>query len=365
MPAGAATPNVSVVKILLLHNRVLLAVTVNGSRPLRFALDTGDSDRASIDPEVAASLGLKIAGGSMSSGIVGQEVHATYSVQDIVIGGVLRQPAAQLDGVAMGDVEGLLPAHLLQTQDADLDFTKGELRLYFSGEADHAGYTAIPYDKGHSEHQVIAPCRLDDQALRLQLDTGDPDGITLLSNYVRDRGLWNAFPTFLEEVVRGTAGATRSRTVRMKSFQIGATRFRDPIVTLIDPQHFTADAPESDGLVGLDVLRRFDMSFQTFPRTVLWIKRNDAAADAFRVDRSGLDVRRTKNGVCTVSEVAPGSAAEAAGLKVGDVLPTINTSGLVSGLYWLLSDAAGTEVALEVERGGVKQTIKLVLADRV
>ncbi len=364
--AWAGGPKVSVIRILLLHNRVFIAVSINGGAPLRFALDTGDSVRASIDPRLAETLGLKFSGASTVSGIVGTDVHGYYTVHDLSIGGgVLRQEGVQLEATHIGDIDGFLPAHLLQTQDADLDFTRGELRLYWSGEADHAGYTPILYERGPGNHQVIAPCRLDDQPLRLQVDTGAPSAITLMSNYVRDHNLWSAFPHYLDTTSSGVAGSTRARVVRMQSFQIGATRFQEPIVRLLDPEHARSETPNADGLVGLDLLRRFDLSFQAFPRPTLWMRKNAALAEPFRMDRSGLVLGQTRDGVCEIRLVAPDSAGRAAGLQPGDRLPTINTVGLRRGLEWLLTDGPGTEVDLEIERHGARQPVRLVLADRV
>ena len=74
-----------------------------------------------------------------------------------------------------------------------------------------------------------------------------------------------------------------------------------------------------------------------------------------------------KDGQVVVVEVVAGSPAEKAGLKAADVITAFDGVAVKTAVE--LKDAvakkkAGDEVAIEILRGGEKQTVKATLAER-
>jgi len=93
----------------------------------------------------------------------------------------------------------------------------------------------------------------------------------------------------------------------------------------------------------------------------------DARGDEY--DRSGLWLMK-EGDVLEIGDVAPQSAGERAGLKVGDRVVAIDGAPVASRPLgeWrreLRERAAGTSVKLAIERDGRGSDISLALADRV
>jgi hypothetical protein len=362
-PAGRVVTG----QLSMLQDRPWTPVIIDGKGPFRFLIDTGDEAQCSIVEAVAKRAGLPVVGEVRSAGIVGENLNANYLGHRVQIGGAFEQNEVAFEACPpLGGLDGILPAHLFQGQDSDLDFEAGEYRLYWNKDPDRTGFFPIDYDSARSNHGVIVNCRLDDRPVRLQVDTGATGCVTLLSRYVLQRNLWNAPARYLQGTAIGLTGGTASRTYRGDTLLFGPVRFHNPIVEMLDPEHGSPNGGGADGLIGIDVLRRFTLSFQNFPRPRLWVKANSRLGDFFRVDRSGLSVGYSRKEGAVVLAVAPGTAAETAGLKRGDRLPALRSHEAVRDFDWSLTDAEGTAIPLQVERDGQPLApIKLVLTDRI
>ena len=78
-----------------------------------------------------------------------------------------------------------------------------------------------------------------------------------------------------------------------------------------------------------------------------------------------LDVDNIRNGVI-IADIQPGSAAEQAGLKIGDVLTALDGKALASSTQlrnWIGQRRVGDAVMLSIIRGGDSQQLSVVISD--
>jgi predicted aspartyl protease len=363
---AADAPGVIVAPFAMPRNEPYMLVGIDGQGPFRFLLDTGDAAGAAISEQLAQKLKLTDAAGMTVAGIVGKGDETVYVAEDLNIAGVMRQRHVALNGMSIfhggraGALDGVLPAHLFMSRDCDIDFAKKEVRVYMSGGPDRMGFTALPYG-AVEQFKIGLRTQIDDKPARMVVDTGAGGMIWLGPAYVRRHGLWNAFPKFIDTWFNGVTGGAKGRLVKMPSATFGPYRFHDIVVELADPDA-ESEADGTDGLIGIDILRRFTLSIAAADHA-LWIKPNEALGDPFRYHRAGLKIDFEKGRGTFIASVTPGGPADKAGLRPGERLSEIKNAAYRDAFLWSLSSPPGTTVNVQVERGGAPQIVPMVLED--
>ncbi|MBC3941749.1 aspartyl protease family protein [Sphingomonas albertensis] len=365
--AIAAEPGrVLVSKIELVGSRVVMAVMIGDAGPYLFAIDTGGF-LSLIDNELAKSLKLTPTGMTRASGVGGRTTVPVYLARDIVFGGGVRQNAvafAGVDGFGFGsDVKGMLAAGILTTMDSDLDIEAGEWRTYPDGHPPRTGYYRIESaisdvasgsGPGAGSRHLYGSATVGGRGLRFLLDTGAPGGLSLDQPTARALGLWNDTQPYAPVRPRGIGGqAGIARIVRAAGFTFGGAQFDRPLVMLRGDGDMR---PRINGIIGLQILRQFNLSTDVRARA-LWVKRHTTAdASEERYGMSGLWIDR-KGESMTVAAVGTGSPAAAAGVKIGDRIVGEPFPAVIRKI----SGAPGTPVTLSVERGGIASDRTFVL----
>ena len=370
--AQGGPPDVVRIPVRQNFGRLWTVVRINGGEPVRFMIDTG-ADGYVVDAGVAQQLGLKPSLPAEVAGVVSSKGVRGFWTPKIVIGDAFADQDVYMFGADFEDfIKGALPGWLLQAYKSELDFQAGELRLYPSGGPDLTGYEAVKLihrervgavgggalqPKRIRDPQMLINVELDGHTLRVVLDTGAPSILTLFPYANRGLGLWK------QDGARdvggaGVSGAYRGRQVRADSLKIGGSEIKAPVVTLVDPTR--TNYMDVDGLLGLDALRRFNLSIDAAGGK-LWLKPNGAFNMAQRIDRSGLE-GYSRQGKIHVEGVVAGSAAEKAGLKAGDV---IDPPGGTAAFWWSLEGAPGEVIEFTTQRDGQAAPTRLVLKDVV
>ncbi len=361
--ARAADDGVIVVPMRLSDGRFWTSVWLNGKGPYSFALDTGSTAYV-VAPKLIAEAGLLYAPSINVMGITGA-AHARreYWAKDVVIGGALRDQTATFIANPLGGEPtfGLLPVGLLMLKPTEVDFTEGQLRIYETGRPDLTSYQRLA-DGVIRGRALYATVNLDGERYRLQLDTGDPGGVTLSASTVWRRGLWNRFAKWMADDGAGITEGFKGRAVRMQSLTLGDVAMTSPVVQLIAPDTIDSGRQAADGLMGLDVLRRLNL-FVDAGDNSLWIKPNALLGRPFSYNRSGLTLRRAKGHLVVVAAL-PDTPAAKAGLVPGDVIhppPGLSPLRFVQSL----SDDPGVVLSFQAERDGKAFPVRLVLQDLI
>jgi hypothetical protein len=361
--ARAADDGVIVVPMRLSEGRFWTSVWIDGKGPYTFSLDTGSSVYF-LAPKIIREAGLSYAPSLNIRGITGgAHARRDYWAKEVVIGGVLRDRTVTFvaNPFPYERTVGLLPIGLLMLQPTEVDFAEGQLRIYQTGGPDLTGYQKLS-DGVIRGRALYATVDLDGERYRLQLDTGDPGGVTLSASTVWRRGLWNRFPKWTQADGYGVAEGFKGRAVRMQSLKIGDVTMNSPIVQLIAPETVDNTNQIADGLMGLDALRRLSL-FVDAGQNSLWIKPNAVLNWPFRYNRSGLTLKLAGRRLVVVT-AAPDTPAAKAGLAAGDLIdpPTgISPPTFVQSL----SGEPGVVLHFQAERDGKAFAVRMVLQDLI
>ena len=348
----------------LVNNQPSTAVFIEGQGPFRFLIDTG-AGVAIIDPDVARRLNLARLNDAQLQGATAERTVEMFTSQRVVVAETLRQRGAVTfaAGKLGGPFDGVLPGALFSSTNSEIDFAAREFRIYGPTPPDRTGFTRLPLvapPGGGQDRRLVVRVRLDGRPVNLLIDTGGAGSVLLSGEYVGKNQLWDRFPNWAPGEGQGIMTGFNLRMVRAGSLQLGPTRFDHPVVHLTDP--FNPPGDGGDGVLGMDVLRRFTLATDPVGRAV-WVKPNDAVKDPFRYNRAGFEARFTSPGQAEAREVEPAGPAARAGLRNGDRLPNIANGRDLARFDWFLTEGPGTTLEFDAERDGMRLPIKLVLEE--
>lgn len=358
IPARAAPSAMVTSRVALLGPRVVVGVKIGSAPPEMFLIDTGAAFSL-IDRDYAKKLKLDLRQTSRIWGIGGMVEAPIYLARDVAIGSGVRQGDvifAGIEGRGFGpDIRGTLGAGMLTALDSDLDLEAGEWRVYPDGRSERPGFVAM--EKAIVTGREIAPrlyvdAQVNGRKLRFLVDTGAPGALSLGFEAGKGLGLWNDDRPHAPQMTRGIGGPGGiGRLVRGERITLAGIAFDRPILLLRrDPE-----LREADGIIGLDLLRNFNLSTEVKAKR-LWLQRHRQPSGlANDYGRSGLWIGPDGR----IQAVGTGSPAATAGMKVGERI----VGEPVPRLIARLSGAAGTRLALRVSNGRSERQVEFALAD--
>ena len=130
----------------LQRNKILIPVSVNGSEPMPFILDTGAPIAVLMDSELGATLDLNIMGKARIGGAGEGEAKevdiasgVTFDVAGIEITGASMAIGIGMDLFSHMGFEGVIGRPLFKNLVVDFDFTNKILRLYPPDKYEYLG----------------------------------------------------------------------------------------------------------------------------------------------------------------------------------------------------------------------------------
>jgi hypothetical protein len=360
-PRAIATP------FALQEDRIWLAATIGGSRPLQFILDTG-AVVSLIQERLARELDMRERGLTRLVGVGGPAGFLLYVGRDVAFSSGLVQHSvvfgAMPPQLVLGrEAAGVFAAGLLTEADSDLDFSRGEWRLYPDGRGAREGYRELPSSIEHAPGNasgspyMVVEAALDGNSFRFLLDTGMPGQLMLWPHAVRRTGLWNDTRPFAPNRGRGIGGVgARGRLVRAASLRVGEFAFERPLVFLNDPAS-SQRASFVDGIMGLPFIELLNLSTDV-RRHRLWAQPSGRPQRPDRYGLSGIWVDERHDGLA-IAEIGPGSPAAEAGLQRGDLILGLSLQEFVRRI----GGRAGDTIELHYRRGGETRTARLTLRE--
>jgi hypothetical protein len=347
--------------------------TVNAIGPFQFLLDTGGSG-GHVDGEIANRLGLKLERGtasvsgsaSLDVGIIPEAMLTVGAARHR--GQLLVSPLAPIEPILGRRFEGIIGGDFLQRYVLELNYDARVLRLYQPADFRYAG-------RGQSLRLSFAQ-GIPFVRLALSLANGKAaDGGFLIDTagggmaihvhkQIAERNGLLGGPPSLEEKGRGLGGETSRAVSRGVAVAIGSYRVLRPLVAITEDTAGLRTNPQSLGLVGMDVLSRFNLTFD-YSRSVMYVEPNRTFDAPFVYDSTGLSLRATRPSFSPayVHSVRDPSPAKEAGIEAGDVLVQIDgrpTSALTLDNIRELLKKPGQTHRLAVSRQGriVSVTLK-------
>jgi len=314
---------------------------VNGGPPMQFLLDTGGGG-THINRELAKQLGLEMARGVASASgnaqlDVGVIRSATTQVGDVqYTGQLIASPLAHLEPIFGRKLDGILGSEWMKNYVVEMDYIARRMRLYNPASFSYSGkgatlpltfFNGIPF----IELEVSLPNKKILRGNFLVDTAGGLMAIHVYNEVAKREGLLDGLTT-LPETGMGIGGATQRVAARATSLTIGPHKLPRPTVKFTeDPAGLRAN-PDSVGLVGMEVFRKFKVTFD-YSRKVVHLEPNKFFNEPFVYDASGLRLRAAPPQFSppSVSGVRDSSPAKDAGIIPGDIITKLNgrdTTGL-------------------------------------
>ena len=344
---------------------VILQATL-GDYPdtLNFVLDTGSSgislDSSTVDylklkPEPSDKTIRGIAGIRKVSFLYNQKLHFPgltvekldfhindYSILTAVYG-------VQIDGIIGYSV---LSRYILKI---DYDSTKIDILSLGTIRYPRGGFLLKPTISTLPSHTL----RIKDATTltsRFLYDMGAGVCLMLSKEFVNDSVLLNKKRKLWAKEGEGIGGKIDMFATVIKEVKLGPYKFRSVPVYIFDDVYNVTSYPYLGGLIGNDILRRFNVTLNYDKRDIYLIP-NSHFNEHFDYSYSGVELYMI-NGHIVAGDVAVGSPAEKGGLKEGDIIIAINKNFTQNlNQFKTALQAPNEKVTIIIQREGVLKEV--------
>jgi predicted aspartyl protease len=334
------------------------------SDTLNFMLDTGSAG-ISLDSATRERLGLPETSSNRTiRGIAGIR-NVTFAMNN-----TLRLPGLVVDSLnfhignyeLLSDfygerIDGIVGYTFLSRFIVAIDFdstmlsvyTKGTYRYPRGGHLLRPTFTNLPIQEFSLKDQRALDARF-------YFDTGASLCFLLSQDFVNDSAILNPRRKIYTTKAEGFGGKREMRVTVMKEVKLGPFRFRNVPVHIFDDEFNVTDYPYLGGLVGNDLLRRFNMVINYDQREIHLLP-NTHFRDAFDYAYTGLGIYWVEGDIRVV-DVMPGSPADKAGLKKDDIIVAVdnNVSRNIQ-VYKDLLETANAQIHIVIQREGKLRSV--------
>jgi predicted aspartyl protease len=371
--ACTATPYFDV-RASIVNNLALVETKVNDGSPSLFLLDTG-AGTSVIDKAMAERMGLS-GGGPLDLSTGGGSVEASKLLKvELRIGENVRvsdSSAVALDLRSLSEglglpVGGILGYEVFRKYVVTIDYD--DQRVTFQEPDNYqpkgdARVLPVHLEDGIPFIDVNVKSNGQATTARVEFDTGLTGALTLLRSYVDENRLLGpnqeTLPIVTGALLPGKVPATLTRMERVDMGEFEMSN----MLTNLAPDAQAAGLESGVGLVGGELLKRFDIAIDYSRRRILLSTSKERLQNPTEFDASGMSLAAQSDGFRTyhVRSVVVGSPADGAGILAGDVLAAVNeqpaTAFSLADLRRLFREPDRDHV-LEMTRNGVLRQVRI------
>jgi hypothetical protein len=362
----------------LATRHVIVKVTINGSRPLSFVLDTG-ANVAIVRMPVAKELGLQLEG-SVSAGGAGDGRQAGQRVKNarwslVGLEGFsqpvsLALPFPALPSGLGQDVDGIIGGEFIKEFVLELDYQAQRMMLHDRRSFSYQGQgESLPLQLNSNNHPVVnatvTPIAATPIEAPFVLDIGSGGALILHSPFVAEHGLPGDMKTIRAIGMAGAGGKSLGHTGRVASLRLGPYTLKDVATTFSQDQGGAFADRTLAGNIGAQIVRRFRI-FLDYGRKRLILEPSSVFEEPFEGPTTGLVVRAlgVDYRTFTVTEVLENSPATDADIREGDIIAAMDG---IPAAKWTLSHLLealqkGPAHTLTLRRG--TETVEATLTPR-
>ena len=296
---------------------------------LNFILDTG-SGGISLDSTTCVEFGIKLTpsdtiitgmGGTHKvSFVFNQKIHLpgltvdklNFHVNDYDI----------LSSVYGEKIDGIIGYSFFSRYIVKINFDSTLIEVYSPGEMEYPkqgstirpAFTTLPI-----QNLLIRDGRKIN--FNYYLDTGAGLCFLLNEDFAKDSNVLLSGRKPLLTQAEGLGGRLEMRLTVIKTLQVGIYKFRKVPTYLFKDEFNVTSYPYVGGLLGNDLLRRFNLIIN-YPKREFHLLPNGHFNDPFDYAYTGMAMYFI-NGRITIEDVITGSPADKAGLRKGDILLSV------------------------------------------
>ncbi|MEJ7588075.1 MAG: aspartyl protease family protein [Ferruginibacter sp.] len=324
---------------------------------LNFILDTG-SGGISLDSATCASYNLKPVASDTTIRGMGAERKVSFLFnQQLHFPGLSIENLnfhindyEVLSSVYGEKIDGIIGYSFFSRYIVRLNFDSLTVRVYSPGEIDYSrggtilrpAFTTLPI-------QNLTFRDRKKQNFNFYFDSGAGLCFLLSEQYVKDSSILLPKRKPLRTQAEGMGGRLQMRLTTMKMVQIGNYKFRNVPTYLYEDQFNVTSYPFVGGLLGNDLLRRFNLTIN-YPKREIHLLPNSHFNEPFDYAYTGLAIYHI-DGLILVEDVIPGSPAEKAGLKIDDQIVGVGknfTNNIMA--YKTILQSANENIKITISR---------------
>lgn len=231
-------------------------------------------------------------------------------------------------------------------------YKPGEMNYPSNGTLLHPSFTALPIQYLQVKDNTRVP-------FNFYIDTGAGLCFLMSERFAKDSSILLKKRKPLVTQAEGMGGMLKMRLTVVREVKIGPYRFRQVPTYLYEDDNNITSYPFTGGLIGNDLLRRFNVIFN-YPKREIHIKPNSHFYDQFDYAYTGLGVYSIDSRIKVV-DVIPNSPAAKAGVKVDDeILGVGNNMSRNIQVYRNLLQVPNERIKVIIMRKGelIQLTIK-------
>lgn len=313
---------------------VVLKAQINDLKDsLNFILDTG-SGGISLDSATCERL-------KISSKESDKTIRGIAGVRNVrfAYNNTLRLPGLKVDSLnfhindyeilssVYGEhIDGIIGFSFLNRYIVKVNYDSSKISVFSRGTIKYpkGGYVlrplliSIPIQGGRIREQSA------DVLGRFYFDIGAGLCLLLSNDFASDSIKFSPKKKMLDTQAEGLGGKAQMRITTVKEFRLGPYRFRKVPAYIFDDDYNVTSYPYLGGLIGNDLLRRFNVTLN-YEKREIHLAPNSHFRDPFDYAYTGLGFYQYE-GQIVVTDIMKGSPAEAAGFKLDDIIISINNN---------------------------------------
>jgi hypothetical protein len=326
---------------------------------LNFILDTG-SGGISLDSATTEYFGLKgtpsnrtirgIAGIRNVSFLNNKKLHLpgltvdslNFHINDYSI----------LSAVYGEKIDGIIGYSVFSRYIIKIDYDSSKIEFWSKGSFryPHGGFLFKPI----INTIPVEPARVKDGKTinaRFLYDMGAGLNMMLSTDFLKDSALLGKKRKLYAKEAEGLGGKIDMSMTVIKEVKLGPYKFRNVPIYVFDDTYNITSYPFLGGLIGNDLLRRFNVILN-YERRDFYLTPNSHFNEPFDYSYTGIELYYL-DGRIIIGDVAKDSPAEAAGLKEGDIVVAVNKNFSQNlQQYKTTIQATGQRLQLIVQRDG-------------
>jgi hypothetical protein len=297
---------------------------------LNFILDTG-SGGISLDSTTSVILGLKpepstrtirgIAGIRQVSFLNNQKLHFPGLEIDSLNFHVNNYEI--LTAVYGLRIDGIIGYSVFSRYIVKVNYDSSFVEFWTKGSLKYprGGYLIKPFINTLPVHYM----RVRDEresTPRFLFDLGAGLNLMLTTDFVKDSAILNKKRKLYTKEAEGLGGKIDMKMTVIREVKLGPFKFKNVPIYIFDDEFNITSYPYLGGILGSDLLRRFNLILN-YEKRDFYLIPNTHFTDAFDYVYTGIELYYL-DGAIIVGDVAEGSHAEESGLLEGDVVVAVN-----------------------------------------
>lgn len=326
---------------------------------LNFILDTG-SGGISLDSSTCAAFNLNF----LPSDTIVTGIGGTHKV-NFIFNQTLHLPGLTVDSLnfhvndyellstVYGEkIDGIIGYSFFSRYITKINFDNSTIEVFSPGVFSypnggtmlHPAFTTLPI-----QNMYVKDARKI--GFGFYFDTGAGLYFLMSENFALDSSIFLPKRKFFTTQAEGMGGKLQMKLTTVKSVQIGKYKFKNVPTYLFKDINNVTSYPFVGGLVGNDLLRRFNMILN-YPKREIHLLPNEHYYDKFDYSYTGLAIYMV-DGNIIVDEVIKGSPANLAGLLIDDIILGVGNN-LTNNImqYKELLQSPGQKIPILISRNG-------------